>query len=65
MKKSYTDTHSPEEIAENHKRFHAHLEASKPAVKLAREYLEGLGYKVRNKKRQKKPQQTKNLHPMK
>ena len=55
MKKSYTATHSPEEIAENHKRFHAHLEASKPAVKLAREYLEGLGYKVRNKKNKKNP----------
>ena len=55
MKKSYTDTHSPEEIAENHKRFHAHLEASKPAVKLAREYLEGLGYKVRNKENKKNP----------
>ena len=55
MKKSYTATHSPEEIAENHKRFHAHLEASKPAVKLARDYLEGLGYKVRNKKNKKNP----------
>ena len=55
MKKSYTATHSPEEIAENHKRFHAHLEASKPAVKFAREYLEGLGYKVRNKKSKKNP----------
>ena len=55
MKKSYTDTHSPEEIAENHKRFHAHLEASKPAVKIAKEYLKGLGYKVRNKKNKKNP----------
>ena len=55
MKKSYTATHSPEEVVENHKRFHAHLEASKPAVKLAREYLEGLGYKVRNKKNKKNP----------
>ena len=61
MKNSYTDTHSPEEIVENHKRFHAHLDESKSSVKFAKEYLEGLGYKVKNKKRalsKKKPHLT-------
>ena len=52
MKNTYIYTHSPEEVVENHKRFHAHLDASKPSIKFAKEYLEGLGYKVKNKKKE-------------
>ena len=61
MKNTYIDTHSPEEVVENHKRFHAHLDASKPSIKFAKEYLESLGYKVKNKKKElskKKPHPT-------
>ncbi len=52
MKNTYIDTHSPEEVVENHKRFHAHLDASKPSIKFAKGYLESLGYKVKNKKKE-------------